>query len=143
MKKLLIVILASITMFGCSSQNEEWKDVSDDNTAGFAQEDSICVIASIAIDSATFVDMIMPAEESDNVGRYTIYTENGKYGVYDSWLKEIVTSAEFDELRYAQRIETEYRTNTFFNIKMGKEIGSVCINEEDNQYEIQILAIFP
>jgi len=143
MKKLLIVILASITMFGCSSQNEEWKDVSDDNAAGFAQEDSICIIDSIAIDSATFVDMIMPAEGSDNDGRYTIYTKNGKYGVYDARLKETVTSADFDELRYAQRIETEYRTNTFFNMKMGKEIGSVCINEENNQYEIQILATFP
>ena len=142
MKKLLIMILAFITMLGCSSQSEEWKDESDVNTTDYAPEDSICVVDSIANDSSTFVDMNMPAEKTDTVVRYTIYTENGKYGIYDARLKEAVTSAEFDELRYAQRIETEYRTNTFFNVKMGKEIGSVCINEENNQYEIHILATF-
>lgn len=137
MRKLLLVVLAFIVMLGCSSQNEEWKDVSEISATDFVQEDSV------TIDSATFVDMIMPAEGSDTIGRYAIYSENGKLGIYDSWLKENVTSAEFDELRYAQRIETENRTNTLFNMKLGKHIGCVCINEEDNQYEILILATFP
>ena len=143
MRKLLLVVLAFIVMPGCSSQYEEWEDVSEICTTDFVQEDSVCVIDSIAIDSATFVDMIMPAEEPDTIGRYAIYSENGKLGIYDSWLKENVTSAEYDELRFAQRIEVENRTNTFFNMKMGKDIGCVCINEEDNQYEIRILATYP
>ena len=143
MKKLLFVVLAFVVMLGCSSHNEEWRDESEIRATDFVQEDSICIVDSIAIDSAAFVDMFMPAEEPDTIGRYAIYSENGKYGIYDSWLKENVTSAEFDELRYAQRVEGVYRTNTFFNMKMDKDIGSVCVNEEDNQYEIQILATFP
>ena len=143
MKKLLLVVLAFVTMLGCSSQNEEWRDVSEISATDFVQEDSVCIVDSIAIDSAAFVDMFMPAEEPDIVGRYAIYSEKGKFGIYDSWLKENVTSAEFDELRYAQRVEGVDRTNTFFNMRMGKDMGCVCINEEDNQYEIQILATFP
>ena len=143
MKKLLFVVLAFAVMLGCSSHNEEWSDVSEISATDFAQEDSVCIVDSIAIDSADFVDMFMPAEEPDTVGRYAIYSEKGKFGIYDSWLKENVTSAEFDELRYAQRVEGVNRTNTFFNMKMGKDIGSVCVNEEDNEYEIQILATFP
>lgn len=143
MKKLLFVVLAFVVMLGCSSHNEEWRDESEIRATDFVQEDSICIVDSIAIDSAAFVDMFMPAEEPDIIGRYAIYSEKGKFGIYDSWLKENVTSAEFDELRYAQRVEGEYRTNTFFNMKMDKDIGSVCVNEEDNQYEIQILATFP
>ena len=143
MKKLLLVVLAFVTMLGCSSQNEEWRDVSEISATDFVQEDSVCIVDSIAIDSAAFVDMFMPAEEPDIVGRYAIYSEKGKFGIYDSWLKENVTFAEFDELRYAQRVEGINRTNTFFNMKMGKDIGSVCVNEEDNECEIQILATFP
>jgi hypothetical protein len=130
-------------MLGCSSHNEEWSDVSEIGATDFVEEDSVCIVDSIAIDSAAFVDMFMPAEEPDIVGRYAIYSEKGKFGIYDSWLKENVTSAEFDELRYAQRVEGVNQTNTFFNMKMGKDIGSVCVNEEDNECEIQILATFP
>ena len=143
MKKLLFVVLAFVVMLGCSSHNEEWRDESEIRATDFVQEDSICIVDSIAIDSAAFVDMFMPAEEPDIIGRYAIYSEKGKFGIYDSWLKENVTSAEFDELRYAQRIEGVNRTNTFFNMKMGRDIGSVCVNEEDNECEIQILATFP
>lgn len=140
MKKLLFVVLAFAVMLGCSSHNEEWSDVSEISATDFVQEDSVCIVDSIAIDSAA---LFMPAEEPDIVGRYAIYSEKGKFGIYDSWLKENVTSAEFDELRYAQRIEGVNRTNTFFNMKMGRDIGSVCVNEEDNECEIQILATFP
>lgn len=143
MKKLLLVVLAFVTMLGCSSQNEEWRDVSEISATDFVQEDSVCIVDSIAIDSAAFVDMFMPAEEPDTIGRYAIYSEKGKFGIYDSWYQENVTSAEFDELRYAQRVEGENRTNTFFSMKMGKDIGCVCVNEEDNECEIQILATFP
>lgn len=128
MRKILLVVLAFIVVLGCSSQHEEWENVSEISATDFVQEDSICVIDSIAIDSATFVDMIMPAEKPDTIGRYVIYSENGKQGIYDSWLKENITSAEFDELRFAQRIETENQNNTFFNMKMGKEIGCVCVD---------------
>ena len=143
MKKLLFVVLAFAVILGCSSHNEEWSDVSENSATDFVQEDSVCVVDSIAIDSAAFVDLFMPAEEPDIVGRYAIYSEKGKFGIYDSWLKENITSAEFDELRFTQRIETENQNNTFFNMKMGKEIGCVCVDEEDNLYELQILATFP
>ena len=50
MKKLLLVVLAFVTMLGCSSQNEEWRDVSEISATDFVQEDSVCIVDSIAIE---------------------------------------------------------------------------------------------
>ena len=111
---------------------------------GVVENDSaLCGVDSVELDSMAFVDMFMPAEQPDTIRRYTIYSTNGKFGVFDKWKNTNVTLAEFSELRYAQRSITGGAIYTYFSMKRENEIGTVCVNETNNDYTIQILASFP
>lgn len=133
------IIIAFIVTCGCTS-NEEMREV---NEQGFVEDVYVeDVVDSIKMDSAEYMYLVMPAEYPDTIGRYTIYSESGKLGIFDTWKNVNVTPAEFDELRYAQRNVYETRANTHFNMRIKKEHGTVCINEADNDYEIQVLVSF-
>lgn len=139
MKKIIFALIAFIATCGCTS-NEEMCEV---NEQGFEEDVYVeDVVDSIQMDSAEYLYLVMPTEYPDTIGQYTIYSESGKLGIFDTWKNVNVTPAEFDELRYAQRNVYETRTNTLFIMRMKKEHGTVCIKEADNDYEIQVLVSF-
>ena len=139
MKKFIFAFIAFIATCGCTT-NEE---VYNANEQGFIDDIYVeDVVDSIKMDPAEYMYLVMPTEYPDTIGRYTIYSESGKLVIFDTWKNVNVTPAEFDELRYAQRNVYETRTNTHFIMRMKKEHGTVCINEADNDYEIQVLVSF-
>lgn len=105
--------------------------------------DSLEEAEVIQLDSATFMDMFMPAVEVDTIGRYTVISEKGKLGVYDTWKKVNVTPMEFDVLYYAQRVESPDGTRVLFIMQRKDDVGTVEVMEETNEYEVQIMAGAP
>ena len=95
------------------------------------------------MDSATFMDMFMPAVEVDTIGRYTVVSEKDKLGVYDTWKKTNVTPTEFDVLYYAQRVESPDGTRVLFIMQLKDDVGTLEVMEDTNEYEVQILAGAP
>lgn len=151
MKKIFYVIAGMLIVFAvptASSDNsaiEENIVVVEDNVCiddSVNIDDSICIVDSIELEPAAYMDMIMPAEEVDVIGRYTIYSEGDKFGIYDTWTDLKVTPAEYDRLSYTGRRGREPEMSTYFNMKMGKEIGELCIDETDNSSEIHVFAVY-
>lgn len=98
-------------------------------------------VEEIQLDSATFMDMYMPAVEIDTIGRYTMVSEKGKLGVYDTWKKVNVPPVEFDVLYYAQRVvEGSNGARVSFIMQRKDDVGTIEIKEETNEYEVQIMA---
>lgn len=101
-------------------------------------------VEEIQLDSATFMDMFMPAVEIDTIGRYIVVSGKGKLGVYDTWKKVNVTPAEFDVLYYAQRVvEDSNGARVLFIMQRKDDVGTIEIKEETNEYEVQIMAGAP
>lgn len=101
-------------------------------------------VEEIQLDSATFMDMYMPAVEIDTIGRYIVVSGKGKLGVYDTWKKVNVTPAEFDVLYYAQRVvEDSNGARVLFIMQRKDDVGTIEIKEETNEYEVQIMAGAP
>ncbi len=105
--------------------------------------DSLEDAEEIQLDSATFIDMYMPAVEVDTIGRYTVISEKGKLGVYGTWKRVNVTPVEFDVLYYAQRMENSDGARVLFIMQRKDDVGTVEIKEETNEYEVQIMAGAP
>ena len=152
MKKIFYVIAGMLILFAvptaCSDNSaiEEIDVVAEDDVDAeeyVCIDDSVCIVDSIELEPAAYMDMIMPTEERDVVGRYTIYSKGNKYGIYDTWTDSNVTPAEYDKLSYSGRRGREPEMFTYFNMKMGKETGELCIDETDNSSEIHVFAIFP
>lgn len=146
MKKIIYVIAGMLIVFAvptACSDNWAVKEnivVVEDSVC---IDDSVNIVDSVELEPAAYMDMIMPAEERDVVGRYIIYSKGDKFGIYDTWTDSNVTPAEYDRLSYTGRRGREPEMFTCFNMKMGKETGELCIDETDNSSEIHVFAIFP
>ena len=136
----MLVLFAVSTACSDNSAIEEIDAVAEEYVC---TDDSVNIVDSVELEPAAYIDMIMPAEERDVIGRYIIYSKGDKFGIYDTWTDSKVTPAEYDRLSYTGRRGREPEMFTCFNMKMGKETGELCIDETDNSSEIHVFAIFP
>lgn len=146
MKKIFYLIAGMLVLFAVStacSDNSAIEEIDAVAEEYVCTDDSVNIVDSVELEPAAYIDMIMPAEERDVIGRYIIYSKGDKYGIYDTWTDSNVTPAEYDRLSYTGRRGREPEMFTYFNMKMGKETGELCIDETDNSSEIHVFAIFP
>ena len=146
MKKIFYLIAGMLVLFAIStacSDNSAIEEIDAVAEEYVCTDDSVNIVDSVELEPAAYIDMIMPAEERDVIGRYIIYSKGDKYGIYDTWTDSNVTPAEYDRLSYTGRRGREPEMFTYFNMKMGKETGELCIDETDNSSEIHVFAIFP
>lgn len=136
MKKIILTLLGFCTMvyvFAYIHRDDTSMYSIDSNT----DEDYMF------LDSATYMDMFMPAVESDTIGRYSVVSEGDKYGIIDKWNEQSVTPVEFDVLYYAQRVIYDDRADVLFVMQRGNDVGIIRIKENDNSYELEILENAP
>lgn len=103
---------------------------------------------SVVVDSVAPGQEIIPNGDKERMdsylkARYTIVSENGKFGIYDREKNDSVTAVDMDYIRYSHYSQPEEGLCfCYFYYEKGLQYGNISINVNDNT-KVDMMADYP